>query len=45
MKNLSVFLLLLFINCVSQQKITDKKYMDMENLLQKYREIKQSIML
>ena len=40
MKNLSVFLLLLFINCVSQQKITDKKYMDMENLLQKYREIR-----
>ncbi|KMQ69198.1 hypothetical protein ACM39_03590 [Chryseobacterium sp. FH2] len=40
MKILSIWLLLLFINCNSQQKIIDKKYMDMETTFQKYRDIK-----
>ena len=40
MKNLAILLLLFFINCSSQQIITDKKYMDMETTFQKYRDIK-----
>ncbi|MBP0611897.1 hypothetical protein J8J42_02415 [Chryseobacterium sp. cx-311] len=40
MKKLPLLLFLFFIQCSSQEKVTDKKYMDMETTFQKYRDIK-----
>lgn len=39
MRNLTIFLLLFFINCSSQQMTTDKKYRNMDTIVQKYRNI------